>query len=93
MHRLQEVIQGAGFETRDYSGRGMYGKYCLGVDLDTTSGFISTVGRYVRGEDDEDEIMRKLDSYSSDSMGLGIIVYWPSVPYEGSEDDEDDEYD
>lgn len=33
MHILQELVQEAGYDCRSYSGRGMFGSQCLGVDL------------------------------------------------------------
>lgn len=32
--RLIELIEEAGYEPREYSGRGMYGKYCVGFTTD-----------------------------------------------------------
>jgi hypothetical protein len=53
---------------RDYSGRGMFGKTCLGVtgsmeELDT---LLSGVRGSAKG-------LRK------DNMGLGYIYYWPDL--------------
>ncbi len=100
MHALQEMLEEFGIETRSYSGRGMYGKECLGVDIGRggLGEFISNVIEATQsqvGAENIDDISEAFRGMSTDSMGLGMIVYFPSVPYEGSsgesesEDDED----
>ena len=58
----------------DYSGRGMFGKKCLGV-----------VAKY-REEIIEAAAERGLKGSCSDNMGLSVIVYWPRIA--GLTDDE-----
>lgn len=64
-HDLIDIIREAGHEPQSYSGRGMYGAYCVGVSLDSIS--------------ESDGI--PLSGSRTDSMGKGIIVYWPNVPW------------
>ncbi len=47
-----------------YSGRGMFGRHCMGIVGDSDSEILSAVG--IRGA-------------SVDNMGLSVIVYWPSI--------------
>ena len=58
---------------KGYSGRGMYGKECLGISCD----------------DDADVLMRcrgfGLPKPSIDNLGRGYICYWPSIPSVTSE--------
>lgn len=60
----------------DYSGRGMFGDQCYAI----------TVSR-----DDYDlafDILKKrVPGTRSDNMGLGMIIYWPNVPYEKIKND------
>ena len=49
-----------GYEVRDYSGRGMFGRQCPGVTVDNANDFIAEIG------------MRGL---KVDNMGLSYIVY------------------
>ena len=63
--KIIRIIENAGYEPRSYSGRGMYGKYCLGVDLPEISGLVRLGG---------------VPLPTTDSMGKGIIAYWPRVP-------------
>lgn len=96
MHPLQMMLDEAGIETRSYSGRGMYGKECLGADIDR-GGLGSFMADVIMGmeahvaAENREEIAEAFRSMSTDSMGLGMIVYFPGVPYEGDTESEDDE--
>ncbi|KVR21679.1 hypothetical protein WK13_34645 [Burkholderia ubonensis] len=75
-------------ETRSYSGRGMYGKSCLGVFLDDRAGHANLCqlgGMLVHAADasDQYEVMCDLEGTKTDDLGLGTIVYWPSIEYVG----------
>jgi hypothetical protein len=103
-HPLQVMIEEAGYKCRSYSGRGMFGKACLGVDLDSAhqlGGLVSGLMAAClmgdpEGGDEYDAMNRASDAVrhmSWDSMGRGTIYYWPGVPYtdDEAEEDEDDE--
>ena len=78
-----------GADLRSYSGRGMYGKQCLGIDMDS----MADAFRFALMVEDED-LTVALSNPCFDSMGLGIIVYFPNVEApEGIDDDEDDDED
>lgn len=78
--------EGLGEVRTDYSGRFMYGDECIGIDLASVSDF-STVLLNIAAEDRE--LARTLaDSQRSDSMGLGVIVYFPGVKAPEQDDDE-----
>jgi hypothetical protein len=96
VHPLQKALQYISrdqdcgdFTVRSYSGRGMYGKECLAITGDLIDlvvlGFI-----IADGYSDEVDVS-DLAGARKDSMGLGVVVYWPSIPFEG--DDEDNEED
>lgn len=88
-------------DTRSYSGRGMYGKECLGVvDSDSFEVIGDVVAALhksglVNGEDGfaVDDLTSFIKSANQDSMGLDTIVYWPSLEYHEEYDDEDDDED
>lgn len=61
--KLIDAIKKTGREPRSYSGRFMYGKRCIGVNLDHIG--------------DADGL--PLKGSAMDSMGMGIILYWPRV--------------
>lgn len=82
-HKLQEILERNGVEgVQSYSGRGMYGKTCLGVSVDSLGAFFATVLKCVRGEDDTQAIQKAFAGMATDSMGRGVVVYFPSVHFE-----------
>lgn len=89
--RFIEILSNSGFEPRSYSGRGMYGKACVGVDLDSSKSLFS-VGMDVAyaivdecestGEDPADTLAEICNLRArEDSMGLGSIVYFPKLEW------------
>jgi hypothetical protein len=78
----------------------MYGESCLGVDCDngTEQLLIDIVKNWPEIEHHEyveghtlQELFQELESYSTDSMGRGMIIYWPDIPYEQDEECENEE--
>lgn len=97
MHPFQQLLEEAGLETRSYSGRAMYGKTCLAVDLDggTLGPFVADViealQTQVGGEimsTNGDDISEAFRSMKTDSMGRGSVVYFPGVPFEDGDGDD-----
>lgn len=82
---LQQMIEDAGFETRSYSGRGMYGAECLGVEIDKDlGGFLGDLldsALALSGPESVPVIVEALRGMKTDSMGLGLIVYFPEEPF------------
>lgn len=85
---LQQLIEDMGYETRSYSGRGMYGKECLGVLLTIARpveeamriGFeIADYNSQI--EDDLEDRIPLPKTVATDSMGLDTIIYFPGVEY------------
>lgn len=80
---FQEFIEDLGFETRAYSGRGMYGKECLAFNSEAPLKDIQEIS-YCLGqhnaENEDDEIPRP-GRVEFDSMGTEYIVYWPALPF------------
>lgn len=62
--KIEEAANGDRTLYTEYSGRGMYGKTCIGIVCDDPEDVIAEVG--VRGA-------------QMDSMGRRTIVYWPKV--------------
>lgn len=104
---LEELIDDGileGCTVRSYSGRGMYGRGCPGLEVSrecsvdmlsiglmlARAAFADTVV-YSPTESAHTRsiaLLEKLDALQmqtmgmrSDSMGLGMIYYWPNVPY------------
>lgn len=65
----------------NYSGRGMFGKTCLGVvtrEGDSYMNFLMKLTQYLfrQGIDDEE---LSLEGTSVDSLGLDTVVYFPHI--------------
>lgn len=87
VEQVMEAIKDAGLEPREYSGRGMYGKHCLGVDVERNmmpEAFEICVNLIKNGAETEAiaEFGRGIDY---DSMGLGMIIYWPALTLTGEQ--------
>lgn len=75
---LIEAIAQAGHEAQAYSGRGMYGKQCVGVTVDDDASMWDLafdLGK-AQGEDGD-----RIPGPRTDSMGLRMIVYWPRIEW------------
>ncbi len=65
---LNEVADEIGGEIRDdYSGRGMFGRNCYGIECDDPIPCI------------ENAAMQGISGANYDQMGLQYIVYWPRI--------------
>ena len=90
---FQRLLEDAGLTPRSYSGRGMYGKECLGVNTDMSAmavagWLIKALKETVDDESQWDELADILYDTVIDSMGRGIIMYWPSIAFEGEENED-----
>lgn len=95
--KLIEVIESANYEARWYSGRGMYGKDCVGITIPQgvsqfsvgveLAAMFETLGYEDLLED------FTCERVAQDSLGMGSIVYFPNVGWPAADDleDEDDE--
>ena len=101
---FKEAIEDVGYQTRSYSGRGMYGKSCLGFETTRYQNSIQAVAEIIGNladtcmYDDDLELQDFIEMFSdvqSDSMGLGMIIYFPEISWdqdwEESELEDDDE--
>lgn len=82
---FQKWLEENCYETRAYSGRGMYGKECLAVTVSDVSA-MWTMAMMLQEDLIEDEDLDFTGPFPPryDSMGLGVILYWPSIPYENT---------
>lgn len=99
--QLQDLFESAGQECRSYSGRGMYGKSCLGVEPYSMGDFIADVMSALIEECETEEgresvargCAEAFRNMRTDSMGRGMIVYFPDVQFDAGEPDEDEDHD
>ena len=69
-----------------YSGRGMGGRSCLAVTLPSTgklTEFMVALAVQLTENDRADDALRLARLTRTDSMGLGIVAYWPGVELAG----------
>lgn len=85
---LAEVIEGAGYDLRAYSGRGMYQKQCLAFECSDELGDLFA-NLLTAGLDAEHAVVVR--EMKIDTLGRGSIVYFETVPAPADLIDEDDE--
>ena len=86
--QLQDIIEMAGYETRSYSGRGMYGKECLAFTTEReTSSFVVAAdwmeAALYAGEDFIESVLAAMRGLRTDSLGRGTVFYFPSMSVDG----------
>lgn len=69
----------------DYSGRGMYGKTCVGITCDRPLSVLVSIFAYIMESNDElsgDEVKHILGEPYEEAMGTRHILYFPSLKME-----------
>lgn len=90
---IREACGNLDVTVRSYSGRGMYGKACVGFDVERGQSVARFAFRLAvelshLGEEGEDAISDLCDlEWREDSMGMGAIAYLPGLPWEGDEEE------
>jgi hypothetical protein len=96
----QDMIQALenDFDVRAYSGRGMYGEQCVGVDTESVGDLMKVAAMLIdHNACSADDVIALGDKTCTDAMGLGVILYWPSLKLTAEQveylrdDDEDGE--
>ncbi len=83
--QLIELCDNADIAYRTYSGRGMYGKQCFAVESDNgpSDVILEIIHAAVQSDDFSKseliDLLETLGDARTDSMGLGIVVYWPCL--------------
>lgn len=65
----------------DYSGRGMFGRTCVGFVVDSGCDVLSTMIELTEMliDNDIEYVSDKLGTIRQDSMGTGTIIYFPKL--------------
>lgn len=79
---LRELIESAGYDVREYSGRGMYGRQCIGLVTDDP--WLSVLADLVAHCEDVDDAASIIRKCRRDDMGRGTVLYWPSAEIESA---------
>jgi hypothetical protein len=99
--RFIQIVREADLEdvrVRQYSGRFMYGRQCVGLALGqyvSDTGVAAEVIASVDDADERAEVVQVFRMASRDQLGLGTIVYfpsmeWPTEPVDDSSGDSED---
>lgn len=89
--KFLELIDGAGYSHMDYSGRGMYGEKCIGIDIDgdSVAKFVSAIwaefiyqSEDLPTDDQADGLNEIFASAQTDSLGLGVVIYFSKLKVE-----------
>jgi len=79
--RAIKKLEAKGYSPRAYSGRGMYGDYCVGITVDR---------ELANGNSPESKgLRRSFGGASRDSMGMDAILYWRGLPWPPGRQDSD----
>lgn len=86
--RFIEICLYAGYDTRSYSGRGMYGQNCVGFVTDDSAMYAaSCIMQMADNVNERDELMGIFERSKSDNMGFSTVYYFPTLEWQ-YEDDE-----
>ena len=85
------------YEIRPYSGRGMCGKSCVGIEttnpIESIIDIIEVIwASYSETEDDNSSFLRflkELREAKTDSLGMAYILYLPQMEWVESENEEE----
>ena len=88
---VQMICEMNDLESRSYSGRGMFGRECLGIVGKTVADVTADLFDGLDGLDLPDmdaafnELSAALRSSRTDSMGMDVIVYFPEIAFVAQE--------
>jgi hypothetical protein len=74
--KLLEALEEGGWETRSYSGRGMFGASCISVRDGDEKVSAWEIAKHLSSEQYDGEFDR-LPEPQQDQLGRGIVLYWP----------------
>ena len=85
--RFIELLEEAGYNHRAYSGRGMFGEYCIGASTKgDAADMLSDILVYCEITNEERvEVAGIFKDKRTDDLGLGTIVYFPSMKWKDEE--------
>lgn len=65
----------------NYSGRGMFGKNCLGITVENLEHGLFRLGRAI-GEEDFSFMVKEVENFRTDNLGRDYIIYFPKLQKE-----------
>lgn len=82
---LRQLLEAADYEVEAYSGRAMYGDEYISVNIDNDAELVKLGAKlmdHAIDMDCADELMIVLRTTRTESLGRGLVVYWPSQKWE-----------
>ena len=93
MQRIIEVMedycQEREFDFRDdYSGRGMFGRKCVGIVIDSGTNILEMIMELTEMliDNDIEYVSEKIGAIRQDNMGMGTIIYFPRLEKKKTEE-------
>jgi hypothetical protein len=84
---FEKLCERAGYAVMPYSGRGMDGRYCLGIVVDKLQELMADLIECA-DPDETRELSNVVRTLRTDGMGFDIVVYFPGVPAPVEHEDE-----
>ncbi|HNT78169.1 MAG TPA: hypothetical protein PKH77_24410 [Anaerolineae bacterium] len=68
---------------RSYSGRSMYGRECVGavIGRHDSQAYLAALTMLYADDEEREELSNLWRDVCSDSMGMGTVIYFPSVDW------------
>lgn len=90
--RLIEALEAAGYTVRSYSGRGMGKTRCVAISVGVPADLFR-MGVSLAEEFVADELNESASGLrpSTDSLGLGTVIYFPAMEWPAARESTDDE--
>ena len=91
MSELKRIMVEGRCDAESYSGRGMYGKQCVSVAAESVTEALQKGLADIEEDtayDDERtaaealELVAEMLNYSSETLGMGVVVYWPWLEWD-----------
>ena len=80
---IESFCRDSGYDMRDYSGRGMFGRTCVGIVCYNPLGVLRDLCVEIvlraSNTDEAAQLMLSLGNPATDSMGMGSILYFPNI--------------
>ena len=89
LEELANEVEGDARAT--YSGRGMFGRNCVGIVLESESNLLALGVAIAELIEDEELKGVLINNTKTDSMGRSIIAYWESVSCDDAPEDSDED--
>lgn len=97
MNSFQDMVEEVGYETRSYSGRGMFGQQCLAIICDNTGKLFSDLIDFVECNFNSEErsdmysdISQAFSHMKEDTLGRGTVVYFPQIKFQDMESEQEE---